>query len=160
MNPPADPIATRALLVAVDGSERAQGVVDRALELAKAMGARIVLFRAIVVPPDFPPAAATTEVDTLPSYMAAQARAALTSLAARGITAGVPFELRVEETSQPWRAILAAAESIDADVIVLGSHGYHGWDHVLGTTAGKVANVAHRSVFVVHDRERPSGVSP
>ena len=75
----------------------------------------------------------TTEVDTLPSYMAAKARAALTSLAASA--ADVSFDLRVEESSQPWRAILAAAESVDAEVIVLGSHGYHGWDHVLGTTA-------------------------
>jgi nucleotide-binding universal stress UspA family protein len=122
------------------------------------MHARLVIFRAIVVPPDFPAAAATSQVDSLPSYMAAEARAALTSLVG-GVT-DVSFELRVEEASQPWRAILAAADDVDADVIVLGSHGYHGWDHVLGTTAGKVANVAQRNVFVVHERQPPPGVRP
>ena len=49
------------------------------------------------------------------------------------------------------------------DLIVLGSHGYHVLDRILGTTAARVANLAHRNVFVVHDRaeralppERPS----
>jgi nucleotide-binding universal stress UspA family protein len=34
----------------------------------------------------------------------------------------------------------------------VGSHGYHGLDYLLGTNASKVANLAHRDVFVVHDR--------
>jgi nucleotide-binding universal stress UspA family protein len=55
---------------------------------------------------------------------------------------------------QPWRLILTNAQRLGADLIVLGSHGYGGWDRVLGTTAGKVANLADRNVFVVHT---PSG---
>lgn len=61
--------------------------------------------------------------------------------------------LVISEQEPAWKAILATADQEDADLIVIGSHGYHGWDHVLGTTAGKVANVATRSVLVVHTRE-------
>jgi nucleotide-binding universal stress UspA family protein len=68
----------------------------------------------------------------------------------------VSCEPRIEQVIQPWRAILAMGDKVDADLIVVGSHGYHGWDRILGTTAGKVANLAHRNVLVVHDRERPS----
>jgi nucleotide-binding universal stress UspA family protein len=60
--------------------------------------------------------------------------------------------VRVDPVTEPWIGILAAADAVDAALIVLGSHGYRGWDRVLGTTAGKVANSSHRNVLVVHDR--------
>jgi nucleotide-binding universal stress UspA family protein len=56
---------------------------------------------------------------------------------------------------QPWRVILDVAEELDVDLVVLGSHGYHGMDRVLGTTAGKVANLSRRDVYVVHTRVEP-----
>jgi nucleotide-binding universal stress UspA family protein len=49
-----------------------------------------------------------------------------------------------------YRAILRAAEENAVDLIVIGSHGYRGLDRVLGTTAGRVANLAQHNVFVVH----------
>jgi nucleotide-binding universal stress UspA family protein len=51
---------------------------------------------------------------------------------------------------QSWRAILDATEELGADLSMMGSHGYHGLDRVLGTTAAKVANLSPRHVFVVH----------
>jgi nucleotide-binding universal stress UspA family protein len=63
-----------------------------------------------------------------------------------------PCDIRIEESSQPWRSILAAGEAVNASLIVLGSHGYHGWDRVLGTTAGNLANRALRSIMIIHDR--------
>ena len=53
---------------------------------------------------------------------------------------------------QSWRTILEVADEVDADLIVIGSHGYYGIDRVLGTTAGKVANLARRNVLVVHEQ--------
>lgn len=53
----------------------------------------------------------------------------------------------------PWRVILATADDLDVDLIVLGSHGYHGMDRILGTTAGRVANQARCDVLVIHQRE-------
>lgn len=60
----------------------------------------------------------------------------------------------VEQIIEPSEGILAAASAIDADLIVLGNHGYSGWDRVLGTTASKVVNGSHRNVLVVYDVSR------
>jgi universal stress protein A len=136
------------ILIAVDGSARAAGVFDAAARLARAMNASAVLYRALEPSPDFAPPGASG-IDPLPAYLERDARAQLMSLVATA--PDVPCELRIEEAAQPWRAILAAAEAAHADLIVIGSHGYHGWDHILGTTAGKVANRAQRNVLVVHE---------
>ena len=136
------------IFIAVDGSGRAPGVFKAAANLARAMSAHAVLYRALEASPDFMPPGAVG-IDRLPAYREAEARAQLTFLAATA--PDVHCELRIEEALQPWRAILAAADAAHADVIVVGSRGYHGWDRILGTTAGKVANLANRSVFVVHE---------
>ena len=140
----------KTILAAVDGSPRAPAVVEAALELAERFDARVHLFRAIAVPPDFP-AAAHNAPDYAPSLLEAQVRDAL------GVLAAASPRIVVEPpdlgTAQPWRAILKAAERVGADLIVVGSHGYHGWDRVLGTNASKVADHADRNVLVVHPRQ-------
>lgn len=72
-----------------------------------------------------------------------------------GLAKGVPGELveRIDVVlGTPWDAICREAKSVDADLVVLGSHGYSGFDRVLGTTAGKVVNHCDRSVMVVRPR--------
>jgi universal stress protein F len=139
------------ILVALDGSTRARGVFDAAATLARALQARLVLYRALVIPPDYGPADVTRGRDELPGYLEHEARSELLALEARG--RDVVCDIRVEETDQPWRSILAAGDAVNAELIVVGSHGYRGWDRMLGTTAGKVANRAHRNVLVVHERQ-------
>jgi hypothetical protein len=73
--------------------------------------------------------------------------------ASEGILRKCIFHHHRVQADQPWRAILAAADTVDAELIVLGSHGYHGWDRILGTTAGKIANLAQRNVLIVLDRK-------
>jgi len=53
---------------------------------------------------------------------------------------------------QPSKVILETARDLDVDLIVLGRHGYGGWEHLLGTTAGKVADRADRNGLVIHQR--------
>ena len=53
---------------------------------------------------------------------------------------------------QPSKVILESAQDLDVDLIVVGSHGYQGWDRLLGTTAANIANHADRNVLVVHAR--------
>ena len=86
----------------------------------------------------------------MPGYLLQKARTEMSAL--RALAADVACVVRVEPVTEPWIGILAAADAVDAALIVLGSHGYHGWDRVLGTTAGKVANSSHRNVLVVHER--------
>jgi universal stress protein F len=139
------------ILVALDASPRAPGVLAAAAEIASRFGAKLTLFRALHVPPDFPPAAHVDHGDPLPQHLSREAFASLEEL-----TAALPDDVRVAgslvRVGQAWRTVLEVADEIDADLIVLGSHGYYGMDRVLGTTAGKVANLARRNVLVVHEK--------
>jgi len=143
------------VLVALDGSPRAPGVMDAAAELAGKFGATLYPFRAVFVSPEFPAAAAGNPTDRLPQYLMQEANEQIVQLVnrARGAVVASP----IVRIGQPWRRILEVADEIDADVIVLGSHGYHGLDRILGTTAARVANLARRNVLVVHDRSQPAG---
>jgi nucleotide-binding universal stress UspA family protein len=106
--------------------------------------------RAISLPAEFPPAAAGSQSDPLFEHLSKLATRDLEQLAAQAPLFCVdPPIVRVGE---PSRVILEASEELDADLIVIGSHGYHGIDRILGTTAGRVANQSTRSVLVVHER--------
>ncbi|MGO9831500.1 MAG: universal stress protein [Myxococcaceae bacterium] len=137
------------ILAAVDGSARAGSVFEAAFQLAERFDARLHLFRSVAVPPEFA-AAAPMPRDRLPEFLEDEARRSLSGLAAQH--ARVHIEPLDVTTAQPWRAIIAAAARLQADLIVIGSHGHSGWDRVLGTTASRVANHAERSVLVVHER--------
>jgi nucleotide-binding universal stress UspA family protein len=142
----------RRILVPLDESSRAAGVLEAALEIAERFAARIRLFRAIAVPPEWPAAAAGNPVDRLPGHLTDLALAELDELGQRaaGRVAVEPPIARTGE--QPWRLIVALADELDVDLVVIGSHGYHGVDRVLGTNAARVVNFAHCNVLVAHDR--------
>jgi nucleotide-binding universal stress UspA family protein len=143
----------KRVLVAVDGSERAPLVLDAAVELARTIGAELVLMRSVALPAELPPTLFTVSVDNALQSLASDAKRELDALAAR-----VPGELlsaaRVRIGGQPWQAIVDSAKEEDVALIVIGSHGYHGLDRLLGTTAAKVVNHADRSVLVVRAPER------
>jgi nucleotide-binding universal stress UspA family protein len=136
----------KKILVAVDGSPVQTRVLDRAVELAQATSARIVLFRAVGAPTELPPDALAVSPDQLPQILVRRAEANLEELAKK-----IPAPLRegvCVEVGTPWRSIVAAAEREHADLIVIGSHGYGGIDRLLGTTAAKVVDHAKCSVLV------------
>ncbi|HEY3818486.1 MAG TPA: universal stress protein [Polyangiaceae bacterium] len=137
------------VLVALDGSHRAPGVYDAAAEVAERFGAILHPFRAIFVPPEFPAAAAGSPRDLLPEYLSREAMGELAQLVARAPYLAAEPIVRI---GPPWRLILELADELEVDLIVLGSHGYHGFDRILGTTAARVANLAHHNVLVVHEQ--------
>jgi nucleotide-binding universal stress UspA family protein len=143
------------VLVALDDSARAPHVLETGLQTAERLGGVVVPFRAVQVPPEFPPAAATHHSDDLPRFLVAEATRELERL-----TAGAPPSLLappVVRIGEPWRAVVDASDTEGASLVVVGSHGYHGLDRLLGTTSRHVAEEAHQEVLVVHDRA-PSAV--
>ena len=55
----------------------------------------------------------------------------------------------------PERRIVETAEEIDADIIIVGSHGYNAWERLLlGSVSNSVVHHAHCSVLVV----RPNNI--
>lgn len=143
---------SKLILLALDASPRANDVRDSAVELARALGAKIHLFRAVTFPPELPAEAFEVSPNELVHVLERHAREGLEVIAG-----GIPREMLAGldvHVGTPWQAICRAATEHDADLVVIGSHGYSGLDKVLGTTAGKVVNHADRSVFVV--RARPT----
>jgi nucleotide-binding universal stress UspA family protein len=142
----------RRILAAVDDSSRATHVVAKAVEVARSMGASIRLYHAVAIPPEFPPAAATETGDPLPAHLNKLATERLRRLA--DDIKDVPCEILVEDSQQAPRSILNAAAMYGADLIVIGSHGYHLVDRLLGTTAAHVVNRSTRDVLVVASLSR------
>ena len=64
------------------------------------------------------------------------------------LAAGVKAECRVVEGGAA-RGILDAAEALDADVIVVGSHGLGLFEGLLGSTGTKVTRLAKRPVLLL-----------
>jgi nucleotide-binding universal stress UspA family protein len=140
------------LLVAVDGSPRQKGVVDAAVALARKTGAKLTLFRSVGLQREVPFSALGLTPENVAEVFEAKTRAeleALQSILPQEVRGGVRVAL-----GSPWSAIVEAAREENADIIVIGSHGYSGVDRVIGTTASKVVNHADRSVLVVREASR------
>ena len=137
----------KRILVCLDASPRAPGVLAAATDLAQRIGARMCLLRTVGLPPEIDQAmfvhAATDVIET----MTARAKGELAELS-EGIPPALLEGLHVH-VGTPWDTICREAKILDCDLVVLGSHGYSGFDRILGTTAGKVANHCERSVLVV-----------
>ncbi len=137
----------KRILVAVDSSPRAPAVLAAALRMAELADAKLVVFRAIGIPPEMPPELFKVTDLRLEDVLLNNAHTELERL-----LEDVPRE-RIEnivtDLATPWDGICRAAREHDVDLIVLGSHGYRGLDKILGTNAGKVVNHADRNVLVV-----------
>jgi nucleotide-binding universal stress UspA family protein len=140
------------ILVGLDASPRAAGVLDAAVELARRTGGKLVLFRAVGVPHEIPIEAYTMTPASLADLLQREAQKDLDAVAAK-LPAGMVLET-VVAVGTPWQAVCAAADQHRADLVVIGSHGYSGLDKVIGTTAAKIVNHAKQSVLVV--RGHPS----
>jgi nucleotide-binding universal stress UspA family protein len=139
----------KQILVGLDGSPRAPRVLTTAINVARAQGARLTLVRTVGVPADLPQDFWKSTNEPLLDLLERRAREYLDGLAkdvSPDILGGVEVIVGVA-----WQAICDRAKSLDADLIVIGSHGYSGVDHLVGTTAAKVVNHAACSVLVVRN---------
>jgi nucleotide-binding universal stress UspA family protein len=139
----------KRILVGLDGSSRAAGVLDTATRVARSQGAKLVLVRAIGLPPDVPHDFWKTTDEPLLEVLRDRSKAYLEECAA-----SLPSELLDHcevVVGAPWQALCDTGKRLEADLIVIGSHGYGGFDRLLGTTAAKVVNHAVSSVLVVRE---------
>jgi len=139
----------RRILVGLDGSPREPLVLAAAQELALRFDATLCLVRAVGLPPEVPPEAWQGPTQTLKEYLETLARDELERRAkdlCEALRARCTLEVVV---ATPWEALCLCAQAHDADLIVIGSHGYGGLARILGTTAARVVNHALCSVFVV-----------
>jgi nucleotide-binding universal stress UspA family protein len=147
---PATPI--RSILAATDLTGDSDAVLRAAGTLAAALDARLHLLHAFDLDLDAYPELDYPELGVAPSFQGriAQAERALAAQLARTLPASVRAERLQVEIDMAHRAILARAEQVGADVIVLGPHrGRPHADRLLGTTADRVIRSATCPCLVV-----------
>lgn len=147
----------KTILVGLDGSPRAPAVLTVAVNIARSNRAKLTLLRAVGLPPEIPQDFWKTTDESLLDLLQRHAREYLDEHAAQ-----VPQDV-LEKTEvivgQPWQVICGVARREHSDLIVVGSHGYSGLDHLIGTTAAKVVNHAGCSVLVVRGPTLPASPS-
>jgi nucleotide-binding universal stress UspA family protein len=140
----------RRILVATDFTDTSSRALDWAIELAAPLGASITVMHAYEIPiVGFPDAAliATADVAT---RISDAARAALESTIEQRRGRGVRLDALLRE-GVAWEEINSVADELDADLIVIGTHGRRGLARaLLGSVAENVIRTARRPVTTLH----------
>jgi nucleotide-binding universal stress UspA family protein len=138
------------LLIATDGSELARIALEKGLELAKALGAKVT---AVTVTPSWAAVAPGEVAISFPveEYIRAtkeNAAAILSSVAESAKRAGVECTVLHEADQFPADGILSAAKREKCDLIVMSSHGRRGLRRLfLGSQAQDV--LTHSTIPVL-----------
>lgn len=134
------------LLVAIDLTEEAPCVLDKALDISRAYGAEVVLVH-VVEPVGYAyggdiPMDLTELQDQLD-------KAAREQLNGYGEKHGIKPENQRVLVGRPESEIHRLSEELGADLIVVGSHGRKGFQLLLGSTANGVLHGAVCDVLAV-----------
>jgi len=133
------------ILACTDGSAEGQQAVFAALELARACGCQVQAVRVVEIVPEFEAVA-----PDLRSCLEAEIHVSMGAVKARAAELGVSIEPRVIHCQSPHRAIVAEAQRVGADLIVIGRHGRTGLTRLLmGNVTARVIGFSPVSVLVV-----------
>lgn len=138
----------KRILAAVDLSTTSSLVVEQAVQLARAIGAKIKLVSVVVIAPQVPPPGIFVAPTTFHVHELIESA----EQGVRELEAAVPTELRDGiqiEVGPPQERICELSRAYDPDIIVIGAHRYGLLSRALGTTASRIVNHADRPVFVV-----------
>jgi nucleotide-binding universal stress UspA family protein len=146
-------IRVRAILVPMDFSPHSAAALDRAVDFAKVFGARIHLLHSYAVPVRGVMPYDFAVPDGVWDGIREAAESKLEEFRQTVVSAGVEATGEVSPVL-PSEAILAAADEIDADLIVMGTRGHTGLKHVLlGSVAERAIRLAPCSVLTVKGEE-------
>ncbi len=141
------------LLVATDGSEAALHAGERAVGLAGFLGAKLYVL--YVVDEDGAFRAGIHYGEAVKELAAFGRREATGRVAALAERAGVEHE-EVVVTGNPARAILAVAEEVGADYVLMGAEGASWLGNALfGSVSEEVLRRADRTVLLVGGKRSP-----
>ena len=138
------------ILVPTDFTETSDRALDYAVELAEKVGATITVMHAYELPVyGFPDGALVATVDVAVRISQAS-QEALQAAVSKRAGRGVPIT-SVLRDGVPWEEISSVAKEIDADLIVVGTHGRRGLRRaLLGSVAENVIRTSARPVLTIH----------
>lgn len=147
----------KKILCPVDFSEPSALALARAVEMAEQTGAALYLYTVVRPMPTamFGDGFQFAELQKLPDMSTTAAKERLEQLAEK--YAGPVRERLTQNVGMgvPFVEIVRYAREVEADLIVMGSHGLTGIEHLLiGSVAERVVRKAPCSVLVVRDANR------
>src|SRR5689334_19100272 len=139
----------KTLLVAVDFSDSSEAALAYAVELAKPLGARLVVMHSYELPVyGFPDGALVASVEVATRIMQG-AQTGLDGMVER--YKGEAELSTIVRQGVAWEEVRAVAEEVDADMIVIGTHGRKGIARaLLGSVAEKILRTSTRPVLAIH----------
>ena len=151
------------ILCPTDFSEFTTRALRRAVGLGRWFGARVTALHVIPPSPWVMDAVYTPEMP-VSAELLRDRRAREEKELARCIEPlldeGAPIEIRIAE-GEPWCEIQAAAAALPADLLVMGTHGRSGFQHLLlGSVTEKVLRRAPCPVLTVGATDTPSSPGP
>ena len=154
----------KQILCPVDLSNESRHAVEHALVIARWYKKSITalhVFNPLVIPStDVTLVGGVPPVLTEEEIKDASDEVTACFASAPGGYAGVPLDV-VVESGPPARQILARAKSLAPDLIVIGTHGHGGFQHlVLGSVAEKVLRQAASPVLTVPPRTQATSTLP
>ena len=144
----------RRVMMASDFSPASRAAFARAVELARANRATLLLMHAVTLPPptlggEYIPPQTWERIETSARAAAQKQLAALVAKARRAGVRAVGLTM----TGSPYEVIVRAARARRADVLVLGTHGRTGLPRLfLGSVASRVLATAPCPVLTVRGR--------
>lgn len=143
-------LALRKILVPVDFTESSDRALDYALELAQPFEASIYVMHAYEVPVyGFPDGAFIANGDVA-ARISTAAQKALDALVNGRKDKGVQLQA-ILRTGVAWEETNLVADELNADLIVISTHGRRGLARaLLGSVAENIIRTTTRPVLVVH----------
>lgn len=141
------PSGTPRILLATDCSRWAQGAEWYACSLASSWGATLTVMSVLEFPPGMNPDYPVNRLYL--GELMKQTTKALVEMKSRVMDRGIAVHTRITN-GIPSQEVLAAAEADDVDLIVVGTRGKTGLEHVLlGSTAERIIRAAPCPVLAV-----------
>jgi universal stress protein A len=144
------------IILAVELAKNDGAIIDKALELAKHFSAKITLVHAVEhittygANLDIGSGSGTAMLTKTEQSIFEQAAKEMKNL---GKKIGIPEENQIVKFGIAKSLIIEEAQRLNADLIVVGSHGRHGVNLLLGSTANGVLHGAPCDVFSVRIKE-------
>ena len=148
------------ILVPTDGSKLSALALERALDLARALGSRVVVLHVVpeVVPVLASEVAMHVDLDAAQRDLIRDGDRTLDAAQTLAAARGVPFDrqIRLPQGHHVGDVIAGVAREVAADLIVMGTHGRSGIGRlVLGSVAERVAHQAEAPVMLVRAPKAP-----
>jgi universal stress protein A len=153
--PPTDraEIAIERILAPIDFSPASKKALKYALRFARDYGSELTVLH-VVEPATSSSFEEVPEVPAFSKAAMADAEHRLRTLVRSFPGAGAPGVRSAMRMGVAAHEIVEVAKELDADLIVIATRGYAGWERlVIGSTAARVARAAPCPVLVVREKE-------